>query len=94
MTIPFGYQPWLVMPGGTSGLDLARKVRAFDRSVRILLASGYKDTALFARGALGPEDHVLSKPYRKSEPAKKLRWMRDGADRAAGDGDDSARIST
>lgn len=74
----------IIMPGGMSGLELAQRVRGLDASVKVLLTSGYTDTTIFAHGVLGPGDHVLNKPYRKSELARKVRWMLDGGASAAG----------
>lgn len=67
----------VVMPGGMSGLDLSKEVRRRHPDVKILLTSGYTDTALLARGVLGPDDHILNKPYRTAELAAKLRAVLD-----------------
>jgi PAS domain S-box-containing protein len=57
----------IVMPGGMTGLDLARAVRERLPGVRVLLATGYSGQL----AALGPEAgvEVLQKPYRLDELA-------------------------
>jgi CheY-like chemotaxis protein len=60
----------IMMPGGMSGMDLAREVRRRRPDVPILLTSGYyasvKDEAV-TEGV-----HVLAKPYRLEELAAAL----------------------
>ncbi len=50
----------VVMPGGISGLDLARLARRMRPGIGILLASGYAAQAL---GPDAPEFELLAKPY-------------------------------
>ena len=63
----------LVMPGGLSGLDLLREVRAHFPGVAMLLTSGYSEALVGATS--GTEDDVLllRKPYRQSDLAAALR---------------------
>jgi signal transduction histidine kinase/CheY-like chemotaxis protein len=52
----------VVMPGGMSGMDLAREARKLRPAVGILLASGYAAEALAKHGGAGEFD-LISKPY-------------------------------
>ena len=52
----------VVMPG-MSGLELARRLRGAAPQLRILLMSGYPESALASRGALDPEFPMLKKPF-------------------------------
>ncbi|HEY4470675.1 MAG TPA: PAS domain S-box protein [Stellaceae bacterium] len=67
----------IVMPRGMNGVELAREARRLRPELRVLLASGYPASAL-PTGNAGSEDGefpFLSKPYRASELARKLRAM-------------------
>ena len=71
----------IVMPRGINGVELAREARRLRPELRVLLASGYPASALPASNA-GTEDGefpFLSKPYRASELARKLRAMQPRA---------------
>jgi signal transduction histidine kinase/ActR/RegA family two-component response regulator len=52
----------VVMPGGMSGVDLARAARLLRPGVGVLLASGYAAEALAKHGGAG-EFELLGKPY-------------------------------
>src|SRR5438105_7283935 len=67
----------IVMPRGMNGVELAREARRLRPALRVLLASGYPASALPAGNGAGEEDEFpfLSKPYRASELARKLRAM-------------------
>ncbi len=52
----------VVMPG-SSGLDLARELRAERPGVRVLYMSGYADNAVAREGRLGVGEAFLQKPF-------------------------------
>ncbi|WP_347542256.1 ATP-binding protein [Roseomonas sp. CAU 1739] len=52
----------VVMPGGMSGVDLAREARTLRPGVGVLLASGYAAEALAKHGGAGEFD-LIGKPY-------------------------------
>nr|WP_255569362.1 ATP-binding protein [Neoroseomonas alba] len=52
----------VVMPGGMSGVDLARESRKLRPGIGVLLASGYAAEALDKHGGAGGFD-LISKPY-------------------------------
>ncbi|MGE0008444.1 MAG: PAS domain S-box protein [Parvibaculaceae bacterium] len=55
----------LVMPGGLSGYDVAKKAREIDPSIRVLLTSGYAEDLVRAQN-LG-NLKLLRKPYRLAD---------------------------
>ncbi len=52
----------VVMPGGMTGVDLAREARKLRPSIGVLLASGYAAEALAQHGGAG-EFEIIGKPY-------------------------------
>ncbi len=67
----------IVMPGGMSGRELAVAVRKRHPGVKVLYTSGYAAEAAAQRGALGPGEALLAKPYRTAELAVQLRRILD-----------------
>jgi PAS domain S-box-containing protein len=65
----------VVMPNGMNGVELSRKARELRPGIKVLLASGYPMSALPSEGF---EEGVsfISKPYRWTELADKLRNLR------------------
>jgi PAS domain S-box-containing protein len=60
----------LVMPGGLSGYDVARKAKEVDPAIRVLLTSGYAEDLVRAEN-LG-DLKLLRKPYRLADLRKAL----------------------
>jgi len=54
----------VVMPGGMTGVELARDVRQIQPSLPVLLTSGYAGAVLERHGAVAGEFEVIGKPYR------------------------------
>jgi PAS domain S-box-containing protein len=67
----------IVMPCGMNGVELAREAARLRPNLRILLASGYPKSALSSEHGIAAETEFafLSKPYRGSELAEKLREL-------------------
>ncbi|MBZ6076210.1 hybrid sensor histidine kinase/response regulator [Microvirga puerhi] len=65
----------VVMPRGMSGLELARESQRLRPTIKILLASGYPISTLPTQG-LPEGSSFISKPYRWTELADKLRHLR------------------
>jgi len=65
----------VIMPNGMNGVELSRRARELRPGIKVLLASGYPMSALPADGF---EEGVsfISKPYRWTELAEKLRSLR------------------
>jgi PAS domain S-box-containing protein len=67
----------IVMPRGMNGVELAREAARLRPQLRILLASGYPKAALSSEHGIAADSEFafLSKPYRGSELAQKLRQL-------------------
>jgi len=65
----------VIMPNGMNGVELSRKARELRPGIKVLLASGYPMSALPSEGF---EEGIsfISKPYRWTELADKLRALR------------------
>jgi CheY-like chemotaxis protein len=59
----------VIMPGGTTGVELARAARRMLPGIGVLLTSGYTGTAL---GSNGGEFEILAKPYERAELLARL----------------------
>jgi CheY-like chemotaxis protein len=63
----------VVMPGGLNGHQLADEARKLSPSLRVIFTSGYAETAVVHDRRLDQGVHLLSKPYRRSDLAMKIR---------------------
>jgi two-component system, cell cycle sensor histidine kinase and response regulator CckA len=68
----------IVMPGGLSGIDLARQASARQPRLRILLTSGFPDAHFGEDRNRALAWPLLSKPYRKEDLARAVREALDG----------------
>ncbi|MXQ12937.1 hybrid sensor histidine kinase/response regulator [Microvirga makkahensis] len=68
----------VVMPNGMNGVELSRKARELRPGIKVLLASGYPMSALPSEG-FEAGISFISKPYRWTELADKLRALRVGS---------------
>ncbi len=68
----------VVMPG-ISGSQLAEEAARLRPGLPVLYSSGYTDNAIVHHGRLDSGVHLLSKPYRREELARKIRVVLDGA---------------
>jgi CheY-like chemotaxis protein len=64
----------VIMPGGINGRELADEVERLRPDARVLFTSGYTDNAIIHHGRLDDDVLLLSKPYRKSELARMVRF--------------------
>ncbi len=69
----------VVMPGGMTGPQLAKKARQRNPNLIVLFTSGYSDSGIFDHGVLQGSDDILNKPYRKEELAQTVRDVLDRA---------------
>lgn len=67
----------VVLAGGMSGKEVAQAAATLDPDMEILYMSGYAENAIVHHGRLDPGVHLLSKPFRSSELARKLRLVLD-----------------
>jgi CheY-like chemotaxis protein len=74
----------IVLPGGVSGRELARRVAQRRPEVNILLMSGYAAEVLLEEGDLEPGTELLHKPFRKAELARMVRKALDRGSQNAG----------
>ena len=67
----------VVLPGGISGVEIAREARRLRPELPVLLASGYAGAVLAEHDA-GGEFEILPRPYQKAEllrrMARALTW--------------------
>jgi signal transduction histidine kinase/CHASE3 domain sensor protein/ActR/RegA family two-component response regulator len=63
----------VVMPGGMSGRQLADEVATRRPGTKVLFTSGYTENAILHHGRLDQGVMLLSKPYRKSALAGRVR---------------------
>ncbi|MDB5796619.1 MAG: hypothetical protein JWP36_521 [Paucimonas sp.] len=65
----------IVMPGRLRSPELARQARQLIPGIEVLFTSGYTQNAIVHGGRLDPGVHLLSKPYRREQLARKLRHL-------------------
>jgi CheY-like chemotaxis protein len=69
----------VVMPRGMNGRQLAAEARLLQPHLPVLFSSGYTENAIIHHGRLDPGVHLLNKPYRREELARKVREVLDEA---------------
>ena len=67
----------VVMPGTLRSPELARHARRLLPAIAVLFTSGYTQNAIVHAGRLDAGVELLSKPYRRSELAAKVRQVLD-----------------
>lgn len=67
----------VIMPNGMNGVELSRRAREMRPRIKVLLASGYPMSTLPSEG-FDEGVSFISKPYRWTELADKLRALRTG----------------
>lgn len=67
----------VIMPGGMNGRELADTARELIPDLKVLFTSGYSENAISNQGALEPGVHLLSKPYRHEDLARRIRDVLD-----------------
>ncbi len=68
----------VVMPGGMTGVALAREAKARNPALKVLFTSGYPKDAMGHSGQLDKGAELIWKPYDLSVLAKKVRQVLDG----------------
>jgi nitrogen-specific signal transduction histidine kinase/CheY-like chemotaxis protein len=69
----------VVMPGAMDGPELVVEALRLRPDLRVLYTSGYTENSGMRRRRLGPDDELLSKPYRREDLAARLRKVLDHA---------------
>ncbi len=62
----------IVMPNGINGIEIAREARRLNKSIKVLLASGYAGDVLERHRAVG-EFPIIDKPFRMPDLAARVR---------------------
>ena len=70
----------VVLPGGRSGIDLAREARALRPDLRVLFTTGYTESELMRRSLIDHDAQLLEKPYHRRDLAQKLQRVLASAD--------------
>jgi signal transduction histidine kinase/ActR/RegA family two-component response regulator len=65
----------VVMPGPVSSGSLVKAAQDLQPAIKILFTSGYTQNAIIHHGRLEPGINFLSKPYRKTQLAEKIREL-------------------
>jgi CheY-like chemotaxis protein len=65
----------VIMPGQMTGADLAREVQRNWPATKVLLTSGYTESALFGRIKLPEDARLLSKPYSNADLVATLQQV-------------------
>ncbi len=69
----------VVLPKGINGTALAREAQRRRPELKVLFMSGYTANAIVHHGVLDKGVHLLTKPFRKVELARKVRQVLDDA---------------
>ena len=67
----------VVMPGEMQGRKLAATAKELRPELKIVFTSGYTENSIVHNGRLDDGVHLISKPYRKDDLARKLRLVLD-----------------
>lgn len=67
----------VILPGGMNGRQIADAAQALRPGIKVLYTSGYSENAIVHHGRLDPGVELLSKPYRRTELATKIRKVLD-----------------
>ncbi|WP_366554948.1 hybrid sensor histidine kinase/response regulator [Aquibaculum sediminis] len=68
----------VIMPGGMTGRQLAAAALELHPRLPVLFTSGYTENAIVHGGRLDPGIHLLQKPYRRQELARKVHEVLTG----------------
>lgn len=72
----------VVMPGGMNGYELAQHATRYIPGLKVLLTSGFTSNTIAHNGLARFSAHLLSKPYRQAELARRLRLVLDESEHA------------
>ncbi len=68
----------VVLPGGMTGREVADSAAAVIPGLRVLFTSGYSGNVLLEGGRISPGVELISKPFRRSELAARVRTQLAG----------------
>jgi len=67
----------VVMPGSMTSRQMVERALHLQPGIKVLFTSGYTQNAIVHHGRLDEGVHLLSKPYKRDELARKLRSLLD-----------------
>ncbi|TCK18538.1 PAS domain S-box-containing protein [Thiogranum longum] len=67
----------VVMPGGMNGYELAQQATEKRPGIKVLLTSGYTSKIIAHNGLARFSAHMLNKPYREADLARRIRSVLD-----------------
>jgi CheY-like chemotaxis protein len=67
----------VVMPGTLRSTELAERARTLRPGIKVLFTSGYSENAIVHHGRLDPGVHLITKPYKRDQLARRLRQLLD-----------------
>jgi PAS domain S-box-containing protein len=67
----------VVMPGSMTSKQMVEQALRLQPGVQVLFTSGYTQDAIIHRGRLDEGAHLLNKPYKRAQLARKLRALLD-----------------
>jgi CheY-like chemotaxis protein len=68
----------VMLPGGLLGANLVARLRERRPGLKVLLTTGFTESAIMHRGLLDGTLEVLSKPYKVEDLARRVRAILDG----------------
>ncbi len=69
----------VVMPGTIKSTELAQRARELQPRIKVLFTSGYSEDAIVHHGRLDDGVHLITKPYKRDQLARRLRGLLDDA---------------
>jgi len=66
-----------VMPGSMTAQQMVEAALRLRPSIEVLFTSGYTQNAVIHHGRLDDGVHLISKPYKRDQLARKLRALLD-----------------
>jgi CheY-like chemotaxis protein len=70
----------VMLPGGLLGAELVVQLRAHRPDLKVLMTTGFSDSAIMGRGVLDGSIELLPKPYRVEDLARRVRAMLDAVE--------------
>ena len=70
----------VMLPGGLLGTSLATKLRERRPGLKVLMTTGFSESAIMHRGLLDGSVALISKPYKVEELARRVRAILDEAE--------------
>ena len=66
------------LPGGMNGRQFADAARVARPDLKVLFITGYAEHAVLSHGHLGPDMHVLTKPFAREVLTRRIKELISG----------------